>query len=466
MGALVAAGVLLAACKSTELDARPPALRVAPQVVHWVGSPIAGPAGEALEPGKSEDAWSVTIDVLALSRWPEGVLDAIGKHTRAVLRPAQASVVVPTVEYLAGTRIGDVQGAEDFVQRVLPDPSTATAVAQRRAASPARVTVMVDIEQLAANPTDPPRNRLSLLLHRGETGDEVQIALAVRTPTPEEVGEELSPEIAILDRLGLDRLDSSGAGSKAIVIPLPAPDGGQGAVAFVVTVRAAPPPGAADFPEHQRAYAECLADVARVRASIEVLEERRPPAVPLPTVWEVLRRGAEGAGGKWEFGYALALASQARLTEDMLLVCDDELLTRILGAITTEVTKVASAEDIERLRWAMERTTLQAMLERAMAGDEDPTLLAILTHHTGAVGLRVGTLEEALELASNSDHLQALLLELNSSLLRDGSAAVRARAAAWLQEREAIPPGYDPLAPVSDREFVPIEETAPGEVER
>jgi hypothetical protein len=151
----------------------------------------------------------------------------------------------------------------------------------------------------------------------------------------------------------------------------------------------------------------------------------------------------------------LADAAGAPLAGDLALLADDAQLADLAARLE------AGGRDVPALvagggglAWLLERSALEVLATRATESALPPELAAVLLRHAGEAGRYPGALLDAAAHNTSVAGLAAQLVAENRIALEDSTAAARVRAFDWLAARGAAPPGFDPLAPLSQRRAV------------
>jgi len=298
------------------------------------------------------------------------------------------------------------------------------------------------------------RRRVGLHLVRrdgpGGAGEPLELVVQIDTLAPAEPGPPLQapPEPPPLDSelVFVDLPISVGGPPLVALVPFPRRLG-AGVLGLVVSVEPAPAAGDADFELH-------AADVRR--AARELLRPLELAVLPLPSSEEADERRAPLV--------AFALAAEASFAGDVALVADGALLDELARAIAPggpggpggPVGSGATGSTGGRSEgapagWRLERAAWRAVLGRSLRGSLDPPLVGVYVRHAGEMA-RFPDLVERIVLSSpDGATVSRRLVEANVERLRDGDPGVRLRADAWLSERGAGPPDFDPLAGPRER---------------
>jgi len=147
----------------------------------------------------------------------------------------------------------------------------------------------------------------------------------------------------------------------------------------------------------------------------------------------------------------------AALAADLALTLDDAALADFAARIAAA--RVAPGEDIG---WQLEREALRHAAA-TLAADTPPLALeAVLVRRAGQAGRFAAVLEEAAASATLAD-ADAWLTHENRVYLEDSDPAARVRAHHWLDERGAVPVGFEPLAaPEARRAALRAASAGPG----
>jgi len=157
----------------------------------------------------------------------------------------------------------------------------------------------------------------------------------------------------------------------------------------------------------------------------------------LPRSWQVAR---DAIGERNRRPALLALASPLGIPRvtDLLLAADEAALIRISQQLDR------LDPNAEGLSWLVESATWQALIPRAERDELSPALLAAFTRHLGGLGSDGATLRLLVSTATNEEQFATRLIDENLAALTDRSAAVRASALTWLEDRQIEVQGYDP----------------------
>jgi hypothetical protein len=184
----------------------------------------------------------------------------------------------------------------------------------------------------------------------------------------------------------------------------------------------------------------------------------------------------------------LANQTGARISEDVALVADDDMLDKLAtqfrkaydqqrrqqlqqsearqaganeilasATMTTQPTTAPAAPTAptaptalsldDTTGWLLDRTCLLQLT--AILGDNKlpPELASVLARYAGEAGRNPSSMDQVLKGATGSADLRSRLVAENLVLLEDSSPSSRVRALDWLAQQGRAPAGYDPLAP-------------------
>jgi hypothetical protein len=285
-----------------------------------------------------------------------------------------------------------------------------------------------------------------MVFRRPGANERLDVALELEDAHGDSAAARGRRELAILDVEPF----APGEGLAAIV---PSPfDGDEArAICAILTVAPAPEPGAPGAASHGRAFAECVADLARE----EVLARPRANAVALAARGEpdlgAARMALLDPAKRRAALLAIAHATGATLAEDVALSGEEATVE----AVATSVARASSAPGTPKhapsLGWTVERAALLAVRDLMSREEPPPQAGVLLARRAGALARSLGTLFGVVDAASSVADFDRRLAIENHDLLEDGSPAVRARAHEWLAARGSAVPGYDPLDPAAKR---------------
>lgn len=276
------------------------------------------------------------------------------------------------------------------------------------------------------------RRPTELLLWIDANG-ELGAALAAEGQVPHlELDEAQETAIAAL---GQDLVD--GGGGREIA-PLPTRPGARGvwslvptsgtrALALEVVVEPAPTSGPRGL-AHAR-------EIAAVRGGVAELHA-------VPTLDPLLVEARDVPERRRALLVELARGSSRSLPLDLVLLATDDQLARW----TARAAETAVLGDRASQAWSLERTALLDTAREMDLGTADPSLVAVMRVHLGALGTEPSLLADVIRRASAAQAFAEALVTETELLLFDPRPAVRVRAYRWLAARGLGPAEFDPLA--------------------
>jgi hypothetical protein len=285
-----------------------------------------------------------------------------------------------------------------------------------------------------------------MVFRRPGANERLDVALELEDAHGDSAAARGRRELAILDVEPF----APGEGLAAIV---PSPfDGDEArAICAILTVTPAPESGAPGAASHGRAFAECVADLARE----EVLARPRANAVALAARGEpdlgAPRTSLLDPAKRRAALLAIAHATGATLAEDVALSGEEATVEAVATSVARASSAPGTPKNAPSLGWTVERAALLAVRDLMSREEPPPQAGVLLARRAGALARSLGTLFGVVDAASSVADFDRRLAIENHDLLEDGSPAVRARAHEWLAARGSAVPGYDPLDPAAKR---------------
>jgi hypothetical protein len=466
-GTLLAA--LLASCAATHPSDPPPAPALLPELVHYAGSPLGGPAEDAgaLTPDPAT-SYALRARLYVLSHRAgvlhgdpdadpegggEGPFGPLSTHTRMAAAVRGDEPIRPAGDLGLAARIAGGEPARAWVTELEAAPGfERRLVAEFEGALPEGVTAALSLtsgEALEVPGEGALRSRVALEIVRGPGGLEAALVREERAAQPGETG-AIDPAAPVqLREYGLLDLAPALDGAPLLLELLRAPGEPRGApLCWVVELASAPADAQAHGRAHERMLAEAAANARSALARRSHVARAEAHGREIEDALDALR-GLRQARPALVF---LAGATGADLAGDLALVTDDAALERYVKEVLESVPDAhAAAQQGATLGFVLE-SRAWAFLTRGM--DEQPLapeVLGMLIAHGGELARSPGAIEDLLLGAKDLDSLQARIVQENRDALEDANAGVRVRACDWLAARSLAPSGYDPLGPQAQR---------------
>lgn len=445
-------------CPSTP-DAPPPlpSPRLTRSVEHARGSAL-GVGGVAH--ATSGVAFPARLYVVALERLPGDWLAPIGSSLRLLTRPGSPRLLELELALNEGGRAGPLEQepaavAAELVEGKLGVRATSCGSLEGLLLPGGVVEFMLRHEVFRGGQA----YAESLALRVGRV--EGQLDLVVEQRRSEG---ETRRELAALAPLAGPPL------RYAMALPAPLDARYQG-YALLLEVDAPPDPESAEGLVLAQRQAEVEATLPVPRYEVSVRIRPAPAELPAELAPLVARLGPDVRGrAAW---VRLSSGLGARLAATIALTGSDALLSRF----RLELGELDPAAPRPEVAWRLEKAAGQALLKAATAGEESPGLAPVegeeidpaaaaeaATQERIERGLarslleeRAGAmdsiqLQESLQIARDLGEWERLVFAENWDMLSDPGAAARARAYRWLARGELAPAGYDPFAPLNQRQ--------------
>ncbi len=483
------AAVCVSICISCQGPPPPPELQppeLQATVSHFRGSALSGPQLERKEAPQLEDALRVVAELFAFERLPLDVLLPLEEEVQLVSVSRGGIPILPAARLTRDARIGAFDSPADLLSLLEKSGGRWQRLKHLEAALPKKVTARFLIrpnadesssaDDRAAVSSD---GAVEIQVTRSSAevdGDTVRVALFLdgfASLEPDELP-EIEPDAATTSN-GSNGSQAAAAGSSAAneivrqreqvlfharpvakaartAIALPSPFAVGNAAGLVVLLRVDTPQDLDELArtQHVRVVAQCADDLER-----EARDAARKAAAPSPAASEwsamtnVLGELPRARDLRPSLLY-LAVHSGAPLGQDVILAADVLTLKELWQQIDAQRQKTPPA-DIGSLAWLLESGAASVLAQRLQADRMAPNLESIILRHAGEVGRDASTLAEVVARSRSVEEFYHRLREENLVFLEDNSPAARLRAFDWLDDRDAAPPGYDPLADTKKR---------------
>jgi hypothetical protein len=442
----------------------PPAARLT--VSHFSGSPLSGPTARQVRQSDPSSALDVEVQFLALSTEVTPELGPMAPQVRLITASGEAAVL-PAGQLTRACRWASADAATAVASQIrAAGAANVVELASYRLAIPSAVTASVRAQEDQPKQASP--RAIEVMMHQPgseNAGFALEVAVSLRDFPPEislpaadqddsePQGRPQPPRIPKRDTVGevaiLQSVSINQPTDIAILIPFEFANHPSKSV--LVLLRAARGEAGAEM---EQALARCAADL---RQSTQAAGAG--PTMPTLTIaeWPGFRAALAGLEDEASRRASLAYLSTqvgASICEDLILVADDTAL----AAMAEPVRRLLTADTaqpppaVESLGWALDAIALKYMAQRQSASDLPPELLAVLLRHAGQIGSNPGTIEEIAQTVPSRKDFEARVTAENFVYLEDTSPAARVRAFDWLTARGGAPPGYDPLAPATQRQ--------------
>lgn len=411
----------------------PPALQVG--VRHVAGTVLSdGPIDgiPRLEAGKAR---RVRCRVTYLRRMPVDDLVPLATRTRLVVAAHGSEPLVPAAALISSARVGAGNAAAAFATRASGDPIDAVEIAGLSGVLHAGTTAGF---RALGPPQDRgvQRRRAEILVSEDAEGRPV-VALQI-----DDLANTASQRLLRRQVVLLEDVPTEGEAPLVLVFPSVYDDGG----AFLAEITI-DRPGDALTPILARARADleqasALGESPRFGGtastnltlatslkSLDISRHQRPSLV------------------------FLAQSTGATLALDLAMTADNATLAAWVlrvGPDVIEHWRDAKATPIE-LGWRLEHTAFTLLAARLDKDDLTTEMRGVLAMHAGEAGRFPGILSGALRRCGSNAQLHETLMQENREFLVGSDPAARVRAFDWLRARDAAPPGFDPLAPRTER---------------
>jgi len=448
------------------------------EVSYFAGSPMSGHTPVDPNSLHVEESLAVTMSWAAIKQLPTNFLNPAESQTRMItVFPAQRPVA-PVAQLTRGTRIGSIEDAEQFIDRITNDGSNGGIFLGRlHGVLPQGITTSFRFAE--KNPIDsrPPDGFEIQIFNRSQTGrgeteeppakPSLEIALVatgklkqdnvtnhenVESAEEEDRDSDLKgEEVQTKETVFLRTRPFKERDQFAIILSSPFSAEETKAFAVIIDVRPPPNEGRIGVAMHALYFNQCLEYLARGGVQDRVMHGKQPD-----TEWSGLEDAIQSLQSPINGRRALlhlAQQTNAPLVKDIALSGTEIVVGRLSQAVTNEYLS-GSVNDSEMLGWTLERTAYSLLANLLSTDQATPELEAVLVRHIGQVGRHVSTLEELIASAASIEELQRYVVRENFIYLEDISPAARTRAFEWLLARGEAPDGYDPLAPLKERRVV------------
>jgi len=441
---------------------------------HFLGDPLSGPRSGNLLVQQSDPAISITLTFLALEHMPTELLGPLEADTRLILSSLEGEPVTSITRLTRGGRSGSVDDVSEFLGnfeqenfgtfvrlKVLNSTiltGTTTCVRVKKAESIAdEASGSIEIQVYLSPITDPimvseqPANKsLEIaLIQSGEIYlDDTQSNTQKEEVKINQVTQESQSLVPFVESVILKPIAFQDKIDFAIVLPYLWNDSDAEAVAIVVQVQQ-PKLGEQTDIEYNRALSQCLADIKRHGADIDLSGSAYPTGSLKPD-FALAQKLLMSSGEKRKALLYLASVYPADFTGDVALSVE---LGHQYSLANHVIKMIQSSSDPNNsdLGWLMEKASYIFFADLLNKGQATLDVEGILTYHTGEVGRHGSLLLELASRAQNLEDFHNLLLQENLVYLNDASPSARIRAYDWLAAREKAPPGYNPLASKEER---------------
>ncbi len=480
------------------------------KVNHFIGTPLSGLTLAKPTQISPADAWSITVQFVALEHMVGDVGEPVASKSRIIIQSQRPFPVMPAERLLRGARWIDLKDPSGLDALISPAAGKIAVIAQPTGALPSGVTASFSLAD-ATGLEDPgssatSRRCIELDAYRSPK-NMVQIGLALadladQPPDKTDLGEPAAtksdaakpappkktgiagffaallpashgtkpapskntttaagkgkpaapvprvPPIFQRELAMIDLPPVSTQESAAVLVPMHFSNTDAAAIAVIITI------GPASMsPEHIAATTRCNDDLQR---SADAAANSPQSLTVLSPEWSIYRVALDALSEPDRRRSALvylAMQTGAPLTRDVALAADPPTLEQLSGEVRRVVTKPTGSTmpGAEELGWALDRTTYQ-MLSVMLNKQQLPLeLMGVLTSATGQVGRDAGSVDEVSSSMGSRAQFMARLQAENLISLEDSSLAARVRAYDWLAARNEAPPGYDPQGARKDR---------------
>jgi hypothetical protein len=451
--------------------------RLKHEVGYFTGSPITGYISIDPNSLRAEESLAVTMSWVVIKQLPKNLLYPAESQTRMIkIFPAQKPVS-PVVQLTRGTRIGSIENAKRFIDRITNDGSNGGMLIGRLyAVLPQGITTSFSFTE--KNPID------------SQSSDGFKIQIFNRTQTENGQTEEPSVkstlDIVIVatgklkqdtetDQENMERADEEDKDSDlggeniqitetvflnsrpfnkrdqfAIILKSRFTAEENEAFAVIIDVSSPPHEDRLSIAMHSTYFNQCLEYLKREDARNRILCGK--PDIKWAGLEDSIQL-LQSPNNERRALIHLAEQTNASLVKDIALSGTETVVGQLSQAVINEYLS-GSINNSEIVGWILERTAYSLLARLLSAEQATPELEAILIRHTGQVGRNVSTLEELIASSNTIEELQRYFVRENFIFLEDISPAARTRAFDWLSARGKAPDGYDPLSPLKQRRDV------------
>jgi hypothetical protein len=457
--ALISLTVLTCGPSAVQAETLTPslALPVSVDLSYAHGSALSGPFAIDINDLELEQAYTLRVQILALSEVPVDCLDPLLKSIRLILISPKADLLAPVIRLTPGARLQLEDVNDQFVSQLETGAKGETlAVTELQGVLPPNVKVQLTMA--AQTQGDRGGNHLRVLMSRLQENDpnapggslELAVIRSGRvppleqplTPTQDSTTEPAEAHDEVTERVLLRPAAIKLPHRAALMVPFDWDSDWARAIALVITLDRAPDPTA----EWRDRFSVCLQDLKEQEVTTHITDQWSP-------AWVACEQSLHNLVRSLYWRHALVhitATSQAALAQDVALSAPHSVARALAMALYFDHLE-NPITDLDSLRWRAEKTAYRHVLE-AEQGDQIPLSLRMaLLRHTGQLGHQLHNLRDQLNASRNLADFQQRLIHENRITLEDISPAARTRAFEWLRARGEAPAGYDPLASAMQR---------------
>lgn len=469
--------ILFTACRTGPQEASMATFvsKLKSEVGYSAGSPMTGHIPVDPNSLRSEESLAVTMSWAVIKQLPKNLLYPAESQTRMIkIFPAQKPVS-PVTRLTRGTRIGSIENAKRFIDRITNDGSNGGRLIGRLyAVLPQGITSSFSFTEKNPIDSQSPDGFKIQIFNRLQTGEgeteepsaksSLDIAIVATgklkqdTETNHENIEHADEEdkdsdfrgenVQITESVFLNTRPFKKRDQFAIILKSPFTAEENEVFAVIIDVRSPPQEDRVSVAMHNMYFKQCLEYLERESIRNRIIHGKQPDIK-----WAGLEDSIQllqSPNNKRRALIHLAQQTNALLVKDIALSGTDTVVGQLSQSVINEYLS-GSVNNSEMVGWMLERTAYSLLVRLLSAEQATPELETILIRHTGQVGRNVSTLEELIASSTSMEELQRYLVRENFIFLEDISPAARTRAFDWLSTRDKAPDGYDPLSPLKQR---------------
>ena len=452
LSAVVLLCVVIVGCKSQPVATQslmPPTAQVA--IDQFAGTALTGALAKAPATDVLNQAWQVTANIVAVQTLPGDAFQLIGPAARLVLGTQPGNLLSPSTTLAYTTRYLQIK-TSDALDAVLNEKTADLANLNGAIAVGTTASFSVELgDDAPINPTFA-RRKIAIEVYRETKSNAYELALVSQDlATDAKTSDQVNAETVVLTRTLIGDTDQL-----LISVPMKFPQSSAAGVVIDLTVNTKEP----DHSTLAAMTSDVAANAQEAEGRIQqtnVAPDQLALSAALDAATNAPATGDTSNGNKPSslrpvLAY-LAEQADAKLSEAVILVADDNVLQLIQAAVRERAQKLP-ARDKKTVAWMLDRATISVIgsIKEEQAPNVLPPIIGALSIYAGEVGRQLDLLQSLANQSVSSDDLYARIVAEQQIALEDNSPAVRVRAYDWLNERGGGPAGYNPLGPARARQ--------------
>jgi hypothetical protein len=398
----------------------------------YSGTVLSGPTTRPVAAHAPTDILIVSVELVALDDVP-AILNPVAPDVRLIITTAGTSALQPRSQLTHGVRwqvSGDMP----------PLKGPSTSFASDNIALPRGASALVKVADQSNAASE-----FRISLGRSNTAGELELAVTLSGQIKDDEGSDKPAETWADETAVLKPIKITEPTTASLLIPFTFTKSRVRSVLARIEIRPA-----TNRPEDA---ALITASSQQINRSIAMASTTQPSTAPERWPgYDVAMRGLTDPGARRASLLFICRQVHANICRDFALTASDPALEALAGTISNAATSSKIPSDDASAAWLLDGSALRYAADLQAKEQLPPELVAVLIRHTGQAAMNSGSVAEILGKVKTREEFEARVVSENLIYLEDTSPAARSRACEWLAQRGKAPPGYEPLAPLRERE--------------